>query len=242
MPTVSLPLTKAFEASSSLSPSPSPKQTGDQVVWSPRTNPKDITFRSKWRPLLLRAPKRVAEMVVGLSDELASSVFVSGQQTVGIELTFQGVENAWSCSDGFKFRVAVAIKEIIGLKLLDRVEPLLSVIIEHVFGVYDGNIEVLQSSANGGSNALGVVGLNVVELLHKFFELVDRIGVVTGRDAELLDIGFFLIRKFRHVGFRGCQSVVPDFTLDSLQFPLLRRFQWQIWWSPNRRSARVRVL
>ncbi len=82
-------------------------------------------------------------MVVGLSDELASSVFVSGQQTVGIELTFQGVENVWSCSDGFKFRVAVAIKEIIGLKLLDRVEPLLSVIIEHVFGVYDGNIEVL---------------------------------------------------------------------------------------------------
>jgi hypothetical protein len=41
------------------------------------------------------------------------------------------------------------------------VEPLLSVIIEHVFGVYDGNIEVLQSSVNGDSNGLGVVGLNV---------------------------------------------------------------------------------
>ncbi len=94
-------------------------------------------------------------------------------------------------------------KETIGLKLLDRVEPLLSVIIEHVFGVYDGNIEVLQSSVNGGNNGLGVVGLNTFELLHKFFELLDHRGVVTGSDAELLDIGFFVIRKFRHVGVRG---------------------------------------
>jgi hypothetical protein len=35
---------------------------------------------------------------------------------------------------------------VIGLKLLECVEPFLSVIIEHVFGVYDGNIEVLQNS------------------------------------------------------------------------------------------------
>jgi hypothetical protein len=42
------------------------------------------------------------------------------------------------------------------------VESLLSVIIEHVFGVYDGNLEVLlQNSANGGNNGLGVVGLNI---------------------------------------------------------------------------------
>jgi hypothetical protein len=91
------------------------------------------------------------------------------------------------------------------------VEPLLSVIIEHVFGVYDGNIETLQSSGNGGSNVLGVVGLNVFELPHKFFDLLDCNGVVTGRDTELLDIGFFVIRKFRRVGVRGFQSVVPDF-------------------------------
>jgi hypothetical protein len=60
---------------------------------------------------------------------------------------FEGVENTWSCTDGF--RVPGASKEAIGLKLLERVEPLLSVIIEHVFGVYDGNIEVLQISVNG---------------------------------------------------------------------------------------------
>ena len=56
-------------------------------------------------------------------------------------------------------------KETIGLKMLERVEPLLSVIIEHVFGMYDGNTEVLQSSVNGGSNGLVVVGLNTFELL-----------------------------------------------------------------------------
>jgi hypothetical protein len=31
--------------------------------------------------------------------------------------------------------------------------------------MYDGNIEILQSSVNGGSNGLGVVGLNTFELL-----------------------------------------------------------------------------
>jgi hypothetical protein len=39
MPTVSLPLTKALAASSSPSPTLSPKLTGDQAVRSPRTNP-----------------------------------------------------------------------------------------------------------------------------------------------------------------------------------------------------------
>jgi hypothetical protein len=64
MPTVSLPLTKALAASSSLIPSPSPRQTGDQVEWSPRPNPKGSTLRSNWRPMLLRSPKWVEEMVV----------------------------------------------------------------------------------------------------------------------------------------------------------------------------------
>ncbi len=69
--------------------------------------------------------------------------------------------------------------------------------------MYDGNIEVLlQSSADGGSNDLGVVGLNDFESIHKFFDLLDRSGVVTGRDTELLDIGFFVIRKFRRVEVR----------------------------------------
>ena len=142
-------------------------------------------------------------------DELAASAFVRGKLTVGIDLTFEGtedVQNAWAYSDGFKIRVKRASKEAIGLKLIDRVEPLLSVIIDHVFGVYDGNIEVLQSSVDGDSNDLGVVGLNAFELIHKFFELLDHIGVVTGRDIDLLDIGFFVIRKFRLVGVRGYES------------------------------------
>ncbi len=57
--------------------------------------------------------------------------------------------------------VAGASKEAIGLKVLERVESLLSVIIEHVFGVYDGNLEVLPNSTNGGNNGLDVVGLNI---------------------------------------------------------------------------------
>jgi hypothetical protein len=80
--------------------------------------------------------------------------------TEGIDLTIEDVENAWACSDGFKLRVVVASKEAIGLKLLESVEPLLSVIIEHDFGMYDGNI---------------------------------------------------MIRKFRRVGVRDCESVVPAF-------------------------------
>ena len=126
-----------------------------------------------------------------------------------IDLTFEDVENAWVCSDDFKVRVAGTKKETIDLKLLERVEPFLSVIIEHVFGGNVGNLEVLQSSTDGSSNFLGVVGVDAFELLHKSFELLDRSGVVTGRDAELLDIGFFVIRKFSRVGVGGCEPVVP---------------------------------
>ncbi len=63
IPTVRLPLTKALIASSSLSPSPNPKQTGDQV----RGLQGQTQKANKWRPLLPRAPKRVAEMVVSLA-------------------------------------------------------------------------------------------------------------------------------------------------------------------------------
>jgi hypothetical protein len=35
--------------------------------------------------------------------------------------------------------------------------------------------------------------------------------VVTGRNAELLDICVFVIREFNRVGVRGCESVVPAF-------------------------------
>ncbi len=85
-------------------------------------------------------------------------------------------------------------------------EPLLSVIIEHVFGVYDGNIEVLQISFNGDSNVLDVVGLNVFELFHKFFELMDRNGVVTDYDAELHDVGLRMNVVTKHPSSRDSKK------------------------------------
>ena len=57
-------------------------------------------------------------------DEFVTSAFVSGKLTVGIALTFEDVENAWAYSDGFKLRVPGTSKEEIGLKLLERVEPI----------------------------------------------------------------------------------------------------------------------
>jgi hypothetical protein len=90
-------------------------------------------------------------------------------------------------------------------------EPFLPVIIEHIFVVHDGHIEVLQSSPDGVINGLGVVGLNSFELLDEFFELLDRSGLVAGRDVELLDISFFVLGKLRRVGMRGSDPVVPDF-------------------------------
>jgi hypothetical protein len=65
--------------------------------------------------------------------------------------------------------------------------------------VHDGNIEVLQSSADRVSDGLGVVGLNAFELLHEFFEFLDHGGLVTGRDAELLDIGLLVLGKLNRV-------------------------------------------
>ncbi len=79
-------------------------------------------------------------------------------------------------------------------------EDYLSVIVEHIFGVHDGNVEVLQISVDGDTNGLDVVGLNTFELFHKFFELLDCGDVVSGRDVDLVDIGFFMIRKYRIVG------------------------------------------
>ena len=75
-----------------------------------------------------------------LRDDLDAIAFVSVNLTVGIDLTFE--------DDGFKIRVEVVSKETIGLELLECMEPLLSVIVEHVFGVHDGNIEVLESSTD----------------------------------------------------------------------------------------------
>jgi hypothetical protein len=45
-----------------------------------------------------------------LQQELAASAFVRGKLTVGIDLTFEDVENACACNDGFKIRVAGASK------------------------------------------------------------------------------------------------------------------------------------
>jgi hypothetical protein len=89
-----------------------------------------------------------------VGDELAASAFVNGKLTVGIDLTFEDVENVGTRSDEVQLRVAVASEGAIGLKLLERMEPFLTVIIEHIFVVQDGNIEVLQSSAVGVSDGL----------------------------------------------------------------------------------------
>ena len=90
--------------------------------------------------------------------------------TIGIDMTLEDVEDAGARRNRFQLRVAVASEEAIGLKLLERMEPFLPVIVEHVFVVHDDNIEVLQSSADRVSDGLGVVGLNAFELLHEFFE------------------------------------------------------------------------
>ena len=97
----------------------------------------------------------------GLGDELAASAFVNGKLTIGIDLTLEDVENAGTRCNRFQLRVAGASEEAIGLKLIERMEPFLTVIIDHIFVVPDGNTEVLQSSADGVSDGLGVVGHNV---------------------------------------------------------------------------------
>jgi hypothetical protein len=147
----------------------------------------------------------------GLGDQLAASAFVSGQLTIGVDLAFEDVENAWACSDRFKFRVAATSKETIDLKLLGRVEPFLSVIIEHVFGGNIGNVEALQSSNDGSNDFLCVVGIDTFDLLQKPSEVLDRSSVVTGRNAELLDICVLVFREFDSIRIGRCEPVVPAF-------------------------------
>ena len=65
--------------------------------------------------------------------------------------------------------------------------------------MHDGNVEVLQSSADSVSDVLGVVGLNSFELLHEIIESLDTSGLVTGDDAEILDIGLLVLGKLNRV-------------------------------------------
>ena len=48
-------------------------------------------------------------------------------------------------------------------------------------------------------------------MLHEFFELLDRIGLVTDRDAELLDIDLLVLGKLNRVGMRGYELEVFSF-------------------------------
>jgi hypothetical protein len=73
--------------------------------------------------------------------------------------------------------------------------------------VHDGNIEVLPSSADGVSDGLGVVGLNACELLHEFFELLDRIGLVTGRDALRQSSSTLAFSCSESLTALGCEAV-----------------------------------
>jgi hypothetical protein len=147
----------------------------------------------------------------GLGDQLAASAFVSGKLTIGVNLAFEDVENAWACSDRFKFRVATTSKETIDLKLLGRVEPFLSVIIEHVFGGSIGSVEALHGSNDGSNNFLRVVGLDTFDLLQEPSEVLGRSSVVTGRNAELLDVGVLVLREFDCIRIGRCKPVVPAF-------------------------------
>ncbi len=126
---------------------------------------------------------------------------INSTQSTTQRVTLSRIRNAGTHRHRFQLRVPVAIEEAIGLKLLERMEPFLPVIVEHVFVVNDGNIEVLQSSADRVIDSLGVVGLtgNAFELIHEFFEFLDRIGLVTGGDAELLDIGLLVLGKLNRV-------------------------------------------
>ncbi len=70
--------------------------------------------------------------------------------------------------------------------------PLLDIVVEHVFSVFDGNVEVLQSSVDRCDSFIHVVGLDSFELLKNFFELLHCCVLVSSRDTELLDIGLFI--------------------------------------------------
>ena len=75
-----------------------------------------------------------------------------------IDLTFEDVENAGTCGDRIIIRVVGASKETIGLELLGCVTPLLSLIIDHVFSVLDGNVESLQRRADSCDSGVRVFG------------------------------------------------------------------------------------
>ena len=68
-------------------------------------------------------------------------------------------------------RVLSASNESIGLELLWCMPPLLGIVVEHVFRVFDVNAETLQSSVDICVSGVGVVGLDSFELLKKFFEV-----------------------------------------------------------------------
>ena len=73
--------------------------------------------------------------------------------------------------------------------------PLLTIGFEHVFRVFDGNVETLQSSVDSCDSGVGVVGLDTFDLVKKFFEVIHCCALVSDRDVELLDIGLLMIRE-----------------------------------------------
>ena len=73
--------------------------------------------------------------------------------------------------------------------------PLLSKVVEHVFRVFDGNVEALQNSVDICGSGVGVVGLDTFELLQKFFEVMHCYTPVTNRDEEFLDVALLMIRE-----------------------------------------------
>lgn len=121
------------------------------------------------------------------------------------------------------------------------VVPLLVIVVEHVFGVYDGNVEVLQSSADGGGSDLDVVGLNTFEMVQKFVELMCCRALVSGRDSELLKLVVSCSDSWGWlVGGANDANFCRDLT--SLHFPQTRRFQRLPWKQLTRRRVWERAL
>ena len=82
----------------------------------------------------------------------------------------------------------VASEEPIDLELLGRVTPLLPHIVEHIFRMFDCDVEALQLSFDRCRSDLRIVGVNsleVTEVVQKFFEVLCPHTVVAGCNAEL---------------------------------------------------------
>ena len=85
-------------------------------------------------------------------------------------------------------------KLVVELKLSRGVLPLLTVVINHAFGVFVCNIETLQSTDDSFHSVLGgVIWLDHLVGFEEMFERIDWSVLVTPDDVELLHVEFIMI-------------------------------------------------